>query len=148
MQKKHEIKTKTLSVQLQKQLYNQENARAYISYKNVENLKISFYKINQKTAQSFVLSQKKNDSLVDLIRAKNKAVQITENSLVDKKLSAKNKKEIALQKKNLLFHYGNTAKPIYRGEGFTVYEAEWWHFDFNDWRKYRIGNQRFEDFEK
>ena len=30
-------------------------------------------------------------------------------------------------------------------QGFTVYEAEWWHFDYGDWRKYRIGNQRFED---
>lgn len=30
-------------------------------------------------------------------------------------------------------------------EGFTVYEAEWWHFDYKDWRKYRIGNVRFED---
>ena len=31
-------------------------------------------------------------------------------------------------------------------EGFSVYEAEWWHFDYKDWRLYRIGNQRFEDF--
>jgi D-alanyl-D-alanine dipeptidase len=30
------------------------------------------------------------------------------------------------------------------GEGFTVYEAEWWHFDYKDWRKYRIGNVTFE----
>lgn len=30
-------------------------------------------------------------------------------------------------------------------EGFTVYSAEWWHFDYKDWRLYRIGNQRFED---
>lgn len=30
-------------------------------------------------------------------------------------------------------------------EGFTVYEAEWWHFDYNDWRKYRIGTVKFED---
>jgi D-alanyl-D-alanine dipeptidase len=30
-------------------------------------------------------------------------------------------------------------------EGFTVYEAEWWHFDYRDWRAYRIGNQRFEE---
>ena len=30
------------------------------------------------------------------------------------------------------------------GEGFTVYEAEWWHFDYKDWRKYRIGNLTFE----
>ena len=31
------------------------------------------------------------------------------------------------------------------GEGFTVYEAEWWHFDYNDWRRYRIGNVTFEN---
>ncbi len=30
-------------------------------------------------------------------------------------------------------------------EGFDVYEAEWWHFDYKDWRSYRIGNQRFEE---
>jgi D-alanyl-D-alanine dipeptidase len=30
-------------------------------------------------------------------------------------------------------------------EGFTVYEAEWWHFDFKDWKSYRIGNQNFEE---
>lgn len=29
-------------------------------------------------------------------------------------------------------------------EGFTVYNAEWWHFDFNDWRQYRIMNVPFE----
>jgi D-alanyl-D-alanine dipeptidase len=30
-------------------------------------------------------------------------------------------------------------------EGFTVYEAEWWHFDYKDWQRYKIGNQTFED---
>lgn len=29
--------------------------------------------------------------------------------------------------------------------GFTVYEAEWWHFDYKDWREYPIQNRRFED---
>src|SRR5437588_1261763 len=29
-------------------------------------------------------------------------------------------------------------------EGFTVYEAEWWHFDYKDWQKYPIINVRFE----
>jgi len=29
-------------------------------------------------------------------------------------------------------------------EGFTVYDAEWWHFDYKDWQKYRIGNVTFE----
>ena len=29
-------------------------------------------------------------------------------------------------------------------EGFTVYEYEWWHFDFDGWEKYRIGTETFE----
>jgi len=30
-------------------------------------------------------------------------------------------------------------------QGFAVYEFEWWHFDYRDWKSYRIGNVRFED---
>jgi CubicO group peptidase (beta-lactamase class C family)/D-alanyl-D-alanine dipeptidase len=29
-------------------------------------------------------------------------------------------------------------------QGFTVYEAEWWHFDYGDWRKYPILNLTFD----
>ena len=29
-------------------------------------------------------------------------------------------------------------------EGFTVFEFEWWHFDYKDWRQYAIGNIPFE----
>ena len=29
-------------------------------------------------------------------------------------------------------------------EGFTVYEAEWWHFDYQDWQEYRIANVPFD----
>jgi serine beta-lactamase-like protein LACTB len=29
-------------------------------------------------------------------------------------------------------------------EGFTVYEAEWWHFDYKDWKQYAIQNETFE----
>ncbi len=28
--------------------------------------------------------------------------------------------------------------------GFQVYEFEWWHFDYKDWEKYRIGNIPFD----
>jgi D-alanyl-D-alanine dipeptidase len=28
-------------------------------------------------------------------------------------------------------------------EGFTVYEFEWWHFDYKDWKNYRILNIPF-----
>lgn len=33
-------------------------------------------------------------------------------------------------------------------EGFTVYEFEWWHFDYRDWNSYPIQNIRFEDLAK
>ncbi len=29
--------------------------------------------------------------------------------------------------------------------GFSVYEYEWWHFDFKDWRSYRIQDIPFKD---
>jgi D-alanyl-D-alanine dipeptidase len=29
-------------------------------------------------------------------------------------------------------------------EGFTVYKAEWWHFDFNGWKEYPILDMPFE----
>ncbi len=32
-------------------------------------------------------------------------------------------------------------------EGFTVYEAEWWHFDYKDWKEYPILNIPFERLE-
>jgi len=40
--------------------------------------------------------------------------------------------------------YRRVLREAMEAEGFTVYEAEWWHFDYNDWRKYRIGNVTFE----
>ena len=29
-------------------------------------------------------------------------------------------------------------------EGFTVNDAEWWHFDYHEWRRYPILNLTFE----
>jgi D-alanyl-D-alanine dipeptidase len=29
-------------------------------------------------------------------------------------------------------------------QGFTVYEFEWWHFDYKDWKQYPILNTPFE----
>jgi D-alanyl-D-alanine dipeptidase len=42
----------------------------------------------------------------------------------------------------------NLLRSAMEAEGFTVYEAEWWHFDYKDWQRYRIGNERFEDLSK
>jgi D-alanyl-D-alanine dipeptidase len=33
-------------------------------------------------------------------------------------------------------------------EGFTVFEAEWWHFDFDAWRQFPIGTATFEQIER
>ena len=30
-------------------------------------------------------------------------------------------------------------------QGFAVYQDEWWHFDYQDWSRYRIGNDVFEE---
>jgi D-alanyl-D-alanine dipeptidase len=30
-------------------------------------------------------------------------------------------------------------------EGFAVYEFEWWHYDYRDWKSYALQNVRFED---
>ena len=36
-------------------------------------------------------------------------------------------------------------RDIMESEGFNVYEFEWWHFDYKDWKQYPIGNERFEN---
>lgn len=38
----------------------------------------------------------------------------------------------------------NLLRTAMEADGFTVYEAEWWHFDYKDWQRYRIGNELFE----
>jgi D-alanyl-D-alanine dipeptidase len=35
-------------------------------------------------------------------------------------------------------------RQVMEAEGFTVYPAEWWHFDYRDWKQYRILNIPFE----
>jgi len=33
-------------------------------------------------------------------------------------------------------------------EGFAVYEPEWWHYDYKDWKEYPIGNVPFDKIAK
>jgi serine beta-lactamase-like protein LACTB len=33
-------------------------------------------------------------------------------------------------------------------EGFNVYEFEWWHFDYKDWKQYPILNLTFEQLSR
>jgi D-alanyl-D-alanine dipeptidase len=41
--------------------------------------------------------------------------------------------------------YRQLLRRTMEAESFTVYEFEWWHFDFKDWNQYRIGNVNFEE---
>jgi D-alanyl-D-alanine dipeptidase len=41
--------------------------------------------------------------------------------------------------------YRHLLRQEMESEGFAVYEAEWWHFDYKDWRSYPIMNVRFEN---
>jgi D-alanyl-D-alanine dipeptidase len=35
-------------------------------------------------------------------------------------------------------------RAIMEAEGFTVYENEWWHFDYKGWREYPVLDLKFE----
>lgn len=37
-----------------------------------------------------------------------------------------------------------TLRAAMEAESFAVNPDEWWHFDYKDWKRYRIGNQPFE----
>ncbi len=41
--------------------------------------------------------------------------------------------------------YRTLLREAMEAQGFTVYEDEWWHFDYQDWSRYRIGNEVFEE---
>lgn len=37
---------------------------------------------------------------------------------------------------------------VMQRNGFTVYEYEWWHFDFNGWENFEVMDINFEELEK
>ncbi len=43
--------------------------------------------------------------------------------------------------------YRDLLRRTMEAEGFTIYEYEWWHFDYQDWKQYRIGNLTFEQID-
>lgn len=85
IQKKANILSKSLYVQLQKYMYNNENTRAFIRYKNVDRLKVSFYKISHKELLEYRKSYNKRDSLTNALILKRQAFASKEYSLPNKK---------------------------------------------------------------
>jgi D-alanyl-D-alanine dipeptidase len=45
-------------------------------------------------------------------------------------------------------HLRDLLRQRMEAEGFSVYEFEWWHFDYRDCKSYAIQNIRFENIEK
>ncbi|WP_281637335.1 MG2 domain-containing protein [Flavobacterium marginilacus] len=86
-QKKQELNSKTLAVQLQKFSYNNENTRALINYANVHKLQISFYKISKEMSKAFAFPQNRNkdDFTAFSIIKKNKPVKTIDVQLLNKK---------------------------------------------------------------
>ncbi|MCD0470979.1 alpha-2-macroglobulin [Flavobacterium sp. JAS] len=85
LQQKHQIISKSLSVQLQKYNYNNENTRAFINYKNVDHLTVSFFKINQKQISNFIKSYNERDSLANIIIKNQNKIATKEYRLQNKK---------------------------------------------------------------
>jgi zinc D-Ala-D-Ala dipeptidase len=42
----------------------------------------------------------------------------------------------------------NLLRSAMEAEGFAVYEPEWWHYDYKDWKQYPILNLSFSDIDK
>lgn len=41
-----------------------------------------------------------------------------------------------------------TLRAAMEAEGFSVYEFEWWHFDYKDWKRYPIMNLKFSEIDE
>jgi len=84
------ILEKALDIQLQKYSYSNESTRAFLTYKNLNRLNISFYKINQKKLKEINDSRFNKDSITPLIiKGQSKIVS----------------QEYTLQNKNDFFQY-------------------------------------------
>lgn len=84
VQQKDNIVSKSLTIELQKYIYSDENTRAFIRYKNVTDLKVTFYKITQKQLLAFRNTYTKKDSLVSSIIQKNQTAATKIYSLINK----------------------------------------------------------------
>ena len=82
---KEELLTKKIEVHLEKYIYDKEISRAFIRYKNSNNLTISFYKINYSKIAEFYNVPDKKDSLVSQIISNKKPLITKKYELIDKK---------------------------------------------------------------
>jgi uncharacterized protein YfaS (alpha-2-macroglobulin family) len=83
--KKRELTEKSVSIQLEKYIYDNENTRTYISYKNLNGLKVSYYKINLSQVKKF---QKQSETARDSLcksTIKNQTPVVSQNYVLKNK---------------------------------------------------------------
>lgn len=97
---KRSITQKELSIELQKNWYENENTRGFIEYRNITNIKISFYKINS----GLDFSTTKKDSLFEKIISKTIAYKTQNYCFLDKKNYFTYTTEIAFPQLELGFY--------------------------------------------
>ncbi|MFH7004445.1 alpha-2-macroglobulin family protein [Flavobacterium bizetiae] len=87
LEQKQIVTSKSLNTRLQKFIYNKENTRAFITYKNLDHLRISFYKVDQKKFRKFLdaFDNIGLDSLVDVITKKQIKIASKDYQLQNKK---------------------------------------------------------------
>ncbi len=79
--KKQQIQQPNLNLNMLKYSYENENIRALIRYKNVDSVRLSFYKIN---SNQIINNYRKKDSIYASIASKNKLVKAQKYSLNNK----------------------------------------------------------------
>ncbi len=82
---KEQLVTKTIQIELQKNVYNKENNRAFIRYKNTNNLTISFFKISNSILNKFKIKAFRIDSIANQITTHQKPFATKKYELIDKK---------------------------------------------------------------
>ncbi|MGH2664984.1 carboxypeptidase-like regulatory domain-containing protein [Flavobacterium sp.] len=82
---KNRITSKNLGLKLLKQIYTKENSRAFINYKNTDNITFSFYRIGQNRFNNEKFNSIQNDSIVALIIKNKIPVKKASYSLENKK---------------------------------------------------------------
>ncbi|MBF4470195.1 alpha-2-macroglobulin family protein [Flavobacterium sp. HJJ] len=85
IQKKEELLSKNIQAELQKYIYSKQNTRAFIQYKNTNNVTVSFFKINYSKIAEFYNTPNKTDSLANQIVTAKKPLITKSYPLTDKK---------------------------------------------------------------
>ncbi|MBZ4042036.1 alpha-2-macroglobulin family protein [Flavobacterium hibisci] len=113
--KKYDVLSKSLTIQFQKNSYENENTRAFIHYKDIKNFKITFYKIDLLQVRAFSkVYGIKQDSLVKSIVQKNNLIKTENYNLIDKENHFTYSTEILLPKLpigNYLAYFKSNSDP-------------------------------------